>query len=51
MLDAALEEEKVIGVDVCGECASSLDFLRNRKAASQNDRVNSEILKLVLEAA
>lgn len=49
MLDAIFEEDKVIGIDICGECASSLDFLEKRKEATRNNLVNIEILKTILQ--
>ena len=39
-----LDHERVIGVDICGECSALLDFAEEEKAASQNDFVNARLL-------
>lgn len=40
--------EKVIGVDITGECSATLDYLSEVKDASVNNRANEELLKMIL---
>ena len=46
-LRAILAHERVIGVDICGECSVLLDFAEEEKATSQNDFVNTRLLALI----
>ena len=40
--------EKVIGVDITGECSVTLDYLSEVKDASVNNRANEELMKMIL---
>lgn len=40
--------EKVIGVDITGECSATLDYLSEVKDASVNNRANEELMKMIL---
>ena len=40
--------EKVIGVDITGECSATLDYLSEVKYASVNNRANEELMKMIL---
>lgn len=44
MLHKVLKQEKVIGIDICGECADELDKLRNIK---ENDMTNLQLLEFL----
>ena len=40
--------EKVIGVDITGECSATLDYLSEVKDASVNNKANEELMKMIL---
>lgn len=40
--------EKVIGVDITGECSATLDYLSEVKDASVNNRANEELMKMIM---
>ena len=40
--------EKVIGVDITGECSATLDYLSEVKDASVNNRANEELMQMIL---
>jgi arginase family enzyme len=40
-------KHKIIGVDICGECANLSGTLTNQEEMIQNDRTNQEILQLL----
>ena len=40
--------EKVIGVDITGECSATLDYLSEVKDASVNNRANEEVMQMIL---
>ena len=40
--------EKVIGVDITGECSAPLDSLSEVKDASVNNRANEELMKMIM---
>ena len=40
--------EKVIGVDITGECSATLDYLSEVKDALVNNRANEELMKMIL---
>ncbi len=40
--------EKVIGVDITGECYATLDYLSEVKDASVNNRANEELMQMIL---
>ncbi|WP_294154531.1 arginase family protein [uncultured Clostridium sp.] len=44
MLHKILKQEKVIGIDICGECANDVDKLRDIK---NNDMTNLELLEFL----
>ncbi len=48
ILSAVMTYEHVIGVDVCGECAGSLNFIDQCRACEKDNRANEEILDTVL---
>lgn len=50
ILAAVVEKEHVIGIDICGECSPSLDFLEKKKEAAENNAVNCDLLKTIFEA-
>ncbi len=45
---ALLTGRKVIGVDICGECAPDQEGIDLEKAIAQNDQFNRDILKLLI---
>ena len=40
--------EKVIGVDITGECSAKLNYLSEVKDASVNNRANEELMQMIL---
>lgn len=40
--------EKVIGVDITGECSATLDYLSEVKYTSVNNRANEELMKMIM---
>ena len=40
--------EKVIGVDITGECSATLDYLSEVKEASVNNKTNEELMQMIL---
>ncbi len=48
ILKAVIGTEHVIGVDICGECSPSLDFLEEREEAAENDQVNCNLLDTLI---
>lgn len=40
--------EKVIGVDITGECSATLDYLSEVMDASVNNRANEELMQMIL---
>lgn len=40
--------EKVIGVDITGECSATLYYLSEIKDASVNNRANEELMKMIM---
>ena len=51
ILEAVLESEHVIGIDICGECSPSLDYLERRMEATKDSQVNGTILETIIETA
>lgn len=51
VLRRVLERTPLLGVDICGECAATLDCFEEQREADGNSRVNSELLDLLLRAA
>lgn len=41
--------EKVIGVDITGECSATLDYFDEIKGAAIDNRANEELMKMILE--
>lgn len=48
MLRIIYAHEKVIGVDITGECSATLDYLSEVKDASVNNRANEELMKMIM---
>ena len=46
LLAIILKKEEIIGVDICGECARSLDIFEEKRAISLNSKANKELLEL-----
>ena len=42
------KKEEIIGVDICGECSSSLDVFQKNRELSINSKANKELLNLFL---
>lgn len=40
--------ERVIGVDITGECSATLDYLSEIKDATINNRANEELMRMIL---
>ena len=40
--------ERVIGVDITGECSATLDYLSEVKDATINNRANEELMRMIL---
>ena len=40
--------EKVIFLDITGECSATLDYLSEVKDASVNNRANEELMQMIL---
>ena len=47
MLDIIFENEKVIGMDICGEYSGAYDLVKAQKAGLLNEKTNEEILEEV----
>lgn len=41
--------EKVIGIDITGECSATLDYFEEVKDASVNNRTNESLMKMIVE--
>lgn len=50
ILSVILRTENVIGVDVCGECSSSLEVFEEERESKVNGEANQELLSLYLSA-
>ena len=48
LLSIILKKEEIIGVDICGECSSSLDVFQKNRELSINSKANKELLNLFL---
>lgn len=51
LLGIIFRNEKVIGVDVCGECSHSLDIFDEQRVGQINGHANAELLSLYLRCA
>ena len=40
--------EKVIGIDITGECSATLDYLSEARSADINNRANEELMRMIL---
>ena len=40
--------EKVVGVDITGECSATLDYFDERHDADINNRANEELMRMIL---
>lgn len=40
--------EKVMGVDITGECSATLDYFSEIKVASVNNKTNEELMQMIL---
>ena len=41
--------ERVIGVDITGECSASLDYLSELKSAAVDNRANEELMRMICQ--
>ena len=41
--------EKVIGIDITGECSATLDYFSELEEAEINNEANEELLRMILE--
>lgn len=41
--------ERVIGVDITGECSASLDYLSELKSAAVDNRTNEELMRMICQ--
>lgn len=48
ILSVLIRHENVIGVDICGECSPSLDYITRLHAAEKDNRANECILETIL---
>ncbi len=48
ILSAVIEKEHVIGIDICGECSPSLDFVEKEQMTAINDNVNINLLRTII---
>lgn len=47
LLVILFRKQRVIGVDICGECSRSLEWFGRRQAAEKNGRGNRELVRLL----
>lgn len=47
LLTIILKNEKVIGIDICGECTTSLNMLHGTQEAGIDSHANEELLRLI----
>lgn len=40
--------EKVIGIDITGECSATLDYFTEVEDAAVNNRTNAELMQMIL---
>lgn len=40
--------EKVIGIDITGECSATLDYFTELEDAAINSRTNAELMQMIL---
>lgn len=45
LLAVVLRQEQVIGVDICGECSTTLDLFEEEREAEIDNRANGELLR------
>lgn len=46
LLGVILQQEKVIGIDICGECSSTLDLFEEEREAALDSLANQQLLAL-----
>lgn len=44
LLSVVLHQEQVIGVDICGECPTTLDIFKEKQEVALDSRANQELL-------
>ena len=47
VLAIVLRKERVVGIDICGECSATLTLFEERREATVDSRANKELLKLI----
>ena len=47
-INFTIKKGEIIGVDICGECSSSLDVFQKNRELSINSKANKELLNLFL---
>lgn len=47
LLAIVLRKERVVGIDICGECSATLTLFEERREATVDSRANKELLKLI----
>lgn len=50
LFEIIVSKQKIIGIDICGECANTLNSIHNSKELMLNDKANKEILDYILSA-
>ena len=48
LLSIILKHEKIIGIDICGECSSTLNIFEAEKGTQLDNTANQELLNLFL---
>ena len=51
LMGSMLQSRRVIGVDICGECANGLQMLYQSEDEVINDTTNKELLQFLLQQA
>lgn len=44
LLSVVLRQEQVIGIDICGECPTTLDIFKEKQEVALDSRANQELL-------
>ena len=47
LLAIVLRKERVVGIDICGDCSATLTLFEERREATVDSRANKELLKLI----
>jgi hypothetical protein len=47
LLAVILQKEQVVGIDICGECSTTLNLFEEKRETIMDSRANKELLRLI----